>query len=97
MGELAQSMSKDGVNKNMDMHRNQKISLLRRIIEHYNIKSVERKYYTSTSLCYFRFNQEFWTQNLISQYERNCCKKKFASQAKYYKEYNSYDVKFYDR
>lgn len=56
MGELAQSMSKDGVNKNMDMHRNQKISLLRRIIEHYNIKSVERKYYTSTSLCYFRFN-----------------------------------------
>lgn len=32
MGELAQSMSKEGVHKNMDIHRNQKISLLRRII-----------------------------------------------------------------
>lgn len=45
MGEIAYSLNKnDGV---PDGHRTQKISLLKRIIEHYNIKSVERKYYSS--------------------------------------------------
>lgn len=45
MGEIANSLNKD--EGTHDGHRTQKISLLKRIIEHYNIKSVERKYYSS--------------------------------------------------
>jgi len=47
MGEIASSLNKDETTH--DGHRTQKISLLKRIIEHYNIKSVERKYYSSNS------------------------------------------------
>lgn len=46
MGELASSIRKDDTST-IDGHRTQKISLLKRIIEHYNVKSVERKYYSS--------------------------------------------------
>ena len=51
VGELAKSLAKDGeckADSTTDLNRKEKISLLKRIIDHYNIKSVEKKYYSST-------------------------------------------------
>ena len=51
VGELAKSLDKDGeckADSTTDLNRKEKISLLKRIIDHYNIKSVEKKYYSST-------------------------------------------------
>ena len=45
---LAKSLAKeDGIVGETDRNRNQKISLLKRIIDHYNIKSSEKKYYSN--------------------------------------------------
>ena len=56
VGEITSTFSNEEAQKN-DTYKIQKISLLKRIIEHYNLKSVEKKYYSSIFDCKVRSNQ----------------------------------------
>ena len=47
VGEITSTLTNEENQKN-DTYKIQKISLLKRIIEHYNLKSVEKKYYSIT-------------------------------------------------
>ena len=81
VGELAKSLAREGsctIDCSEDIARNQKISLLKRIIDHYNIKSVEKKYYSSTHFNTCRPNQNLWTENLVGQQHRHRSKEKHS-------------------
>ena len=86
VGELAKSLAKDEekhLDSASDLNRKEKISLLKRIIDHYNIKSVEKKYYSSNYQISCRFDQDLWLEDRVGEQFGYRCEEKPPPSKKY--------------